>query len=118
MNSPSYDNHFVLFSDGRIFNLLDVLVYDESIEKTVKNLTEQHGEVIKATSTPFKIFEEIVGVGKNGKFMPIGPTNWPNLFMIRGDFYYYLAYINWKGERKLVANSSTGVFWSFNIIDA
>ncbi len=116
--APSADNHFILCSDGFIFDLLDVLTYDESIEKTINNIVQVHGEIMKATSNPLKIFEKISGLTKDGHFVDIGPTNWSNLFMIRGDFEYFLAYIYKNGERMLVANSTEGLFWTFNVIDA
>lgn len=118
MNNPSYDNHFVLCSDGMMFDLLDVLIYTDPIESTIEKIIQEHGEIVKASYSPLKIFDAISGVTKEGKFMPIGPTNWKNLFMIRGQFEFYLAYINWQGERTLIANSNEGVFWNFNVIDA
>lgn len=119
MNRPDIDNHFVLCPDGKIFNLLDVLTYDESINKTIDNIVKQHGEIIKAFPTPLKLFDEIIGLAKDGRgFLKIGETNWSNLWMIRGEFEYYCAYILLNGERKLVATSTEGFFWNFNIIDA
>ena len=118
MAKASYDNHFVLCSDGMIFDLLDVDIYTESIQNTIDKIVAEHGEIKKAGCSPLKIFDEIIGVTKDGKFLPLGPTNWGRLFEIRGQFEFYLAYIRWEGERKLVANSQEGFSWTFNVIDA
>ena len=118
MANASYDNHFVLCSDGKIYDLLDVLTYDQSISQTIANITKEHGEIIKAVPIATKLFDEITGLTKAGVFTKIGPTNWSNLFMIRGDFEYYSAYIFFNSERTLVATSKEGLSWTFNVIDA
>jgi hypothetical protein len=117
-NKPGNDNHYILCADGRMFNLLDVLIYNDPIEDVINKIISEHGEIIKANSSPLKIFEAINGLSKDGKFMPIGATNWNNLFMIRDQFEGYYAYIYKQGEKKLVATSKEGLFWNYDIIDA
>ena len=119
MNIPSVDNHFVLFADGRTFNLLDVLIYEGTISDTVLKLKKEHGDILKATDSPLKIFNLILGLRKdNSQFVQIGETNWKNLWMIRHDFEYYLAYVFINNERILTATSDHGMFWNFIVVDA
>lgn len=115
---PSFDNHIVLCGDGKIFDLLDVSVFQKDIEFTVATVSSEHVGIIKAVPTPYKLFEEVIGLKKTGEFVRIGPTNWSHLFMIRGEFQYYLAYMNIGGERRLVANSDEGISWHYNVIEA
>ena len=118
MNKPAYDYHFVLCEDGTIFDLLDVLIFDDSIEKTVEKITQEHGKITKTALNPIKLFDEVVGYAKDGRILPIGATNWEKLFMIRDQFEWYYAYIHVNGERILVANSKEGLSWTFNVINA
>lgn len=119
MNKPGQDNHFVLTADGNIFDLLDVLTYDETMDKTIDNIVKAHGKIVKAYPTPLKIFNEITALAKDGRgFAKIGATNWNNLFLIRGQFDGYWAFIGSGEDKKLVATSTDGLLWCFNIIDA
>lgn len=115
---PGFDNHIVLCGDGMIFDLLDVLIFQDDMKTTIDKVSDEHGTIIRAVPTPYKLFDEILGLKKTGEFVRIGPTNWPNLFMIRGEFQYYLAYMNLDGERRLVANSDEGISWHYNVIEA
>lgn len=117
--SPAYDTHYVICKDNHIFDILDVLVFDTDIPTTVKKIEEAHGEIQKSALTPLKLFEQVLGYSKkDGKFVPIGPTNWPKLFLIRGDFDGYWAYVGSGENRQLVATSQDGLLWNFDIIDA
>ena len=119
MKTVNEENHFVLFSDNTIFNLLDPLVFCGSVMETLDVLKQQHGDPIKVGDSPFKIFELILGLRKdNAQFVQIGETNWNNLWLIRQDFCYYLAFVHINGEKTMVARSSCGIIWTFNVISA
>ena len=111
------ENRYILFNDGAMFDLLDVLIYQESFENTLNILIDQHGAPLKASNSPLKIFQQVLGLRRDsGQFVPIGENNWHNLFLIRQDFDYYLAFVKINGERVLVATSDKGMFWNFNVI--
>ena len=112
-NLPGIENHFVLCADGYVCDLMDYFYCCEDIEMTIKMVTMNHIEIVKAADSPFKFFDEVAGLKTDGTFIRIGPTNWPNLFMIREEFQYYLAFI----EKRLIAKSVTGVFWDFHVIE-
>jgi hypothetical protein len=116
---PDFDTHYVLCKDKTIVDILDVLVFDTDIPTTVKNVEEQHGEILRSALSPLKLFDQILGDDKNqGKFVSIGATNWTKLFLIRGQFDGYWAFIGSGEDKKLVATSTDGLLWCFNIIDA
>ena len=113
------ENHIVLCNDGTVFDLLDTAISLDTIENTITSITNAHGDIVTAVSTPYKLFAaEVIGLKKTGEFVKIGKTNWPNLFMIRGEFQYFLSYAVINKEKKLIAHSQDGLSWQYDIIDA
>lgn len=115
---PDSENRYVLYSDGHMFDLLDPAVFDTDIDTTVTKLSNSGAEILQCANSPTKLFTEVVGLKKTGEFSKFGPTNWNNLFLIHGEYEYFMAYVVIDNVKHLTATSTTGVFWSFNIIDA
>lgn len=117
---PSLENRYVLFSNGSMLDLLDPLVFKEDIETTVASVALEDGtlKILDCANSPLKIFNEIVGLKKTGDFVRIGQTNWNNLFLVHGEFEYFLAYTYIDNVKCLVATGSNGTYWNFNIADA
>ena len=113
--NPSSENHYVLRSDGRIFDLLD---FDTEIEVTVTQLCEGEKTILQCANEPTKLFSEVKGLRKTGEMSPFGPTNWSKLFLVRGEYEYFLAFVVIDNEKILTAVSTTGIFWNFNVNDA
>ena len=114
---PSKENRYVLFSGGTVVDLLD-LSDGNDIDNFVAQLSEKRGKVLKAANSPLKIFSEILGFKKTGEISKFGQTNWSNLFLVHGEFDFFLATVVIDNTRYIVAKSTSGVFWSFNIVDA
>ena len=107
--------HFVVYKDGMIEDLYDVRWWHDSLEQTIKDRELIHGRIVNAATSPLGLFHKIVGVLKEGgKFTPIAANNWDKLFWLRGQFQYYLAYLE---NAQLVASSTNGIVWRFNVID-
>lgn len=116
--TPSKENCYILFTDGTVADLSDPLLSSDDINTTVTQMTEKHGPVLKAGNSPLKIFSEITGLKKNGEFARIGQTNWKNLFLIHGEFEYFMASVIVENVKHFIATSNTGIFWNFNVVDA
>ena len=121
---PSFDNHYILLSSGEILDLLDPLVFDTDIETTVtKNVTVTKKcnsgiKMLQCADSPMKLFNEVTGLKKTGEFLRFGPSNWGRLFLIHGEYEYFLAYVFIDNVKQLVAKSLNGTTWTFNVTDA
>lgn len=117
---PDLENRYVLCSNNNMFDLLDPLIFKDDVETTLACLLPENGEtkILCCANSPLKIFNEIVGLKKTGDFVRIGQTNWNNLFLVHGEFEYFLAYTYIDNVKCLVATSSNGTYWNFNIADA
>lgn len=119
MIGPSEVYSYVMCSDGSIFHLLDVSVCENTLEETITKIESQHGKIVRTSCSPNGLFSAVYGVRKDGKFEPIGMSNWDKLFWIRGNYEYFLGFIsNDKTRGRPAARSTTGVFWQYNVIDA
>ena len=111
------DNRFVLLSDYTAYDLKDPTVAKATTEETLSDLEAVHGVMLKAVDSPIKLFDMVIGIRKDGaKSSQIGKTNWNNLFLIRKDFDYFLAFLLKDGEKILLADSVNGMFWNFNVV--
>lgn len=115
---PDFDNHYILLSNGEIVDLLDPLVFDKDIETTIAKKCSGDIKILRCAEAPIKLLNEVLGLKKTGEFLRFGPSNWDRLFLVHGEYEYFLAYVAIDGMRFLAAKSTDGTFWTFNVNDA
>ena len=117
---PDFENHYILLSTGEIVDLLDPLIFDIDIETTVTKKCYSGVEMLQCANSATKLFNEVLALDKEtGAFLRFGSTNWANLFLIHDKYNYFLAFTAVENDRRhLAAQSTNGIFWTFNVNDA